>query len=64
MRNADKTRRKLAFPFRGAFSFACLGNELLLSRTLVGKLTDDFLPKPRGLREYLIEPVEHLFEIF
>jgi len=37
---------------------------LLQPRTLLAELTDDFLPKLRGLGENIIEPVEHLFETF
>ena len=64
MRDADKARGKLALPFRRAFSLSYAGEVLLLSRTLLAELTHDFLPKPRGLGKDLIEPVEHLFEVF
>ncbi len=37
---------------------------LLLPRALLTQLTDDFFPKPRGFGKHLIQPVEHLFEIF
>ena len=35
-----------------------------MSRTLLTELPHDFLAKPRGLCEDVVEPVEHLFQIF
>jgi hypothetical protein len=37
---------------------------LLLSGALLTQLADDFLPKPGGFGKHLIQPVEHLFQIF
>jgi len=37
---------------------------LLLSRALLTELTNDLLPKPRGLGEHFIEAIKHLFQVF
>ena len=59
--NLTLARRALAFARTSGWAG---GQMLLLPGSLLAQLTDDLLPKPRGFSEHLIQPVEHLFQIF
>jgi len=37
---------------------------LLLASPLLAKLTHDFLPKPRGFGEHVVQSIEYLFQGF